>query len=431
MTAREDRLESWKEIAAYLERTSRTCQKWEAQYGLPIHRLDESPKARVYAFKAELDEWLERILHETEAREAGDAASAFRPLPDSGELPPDMPAVSLSAVANKAYWAGRKATERFLTGRNPADLATAVEMFTIVKEADPGNPLAYHGLGDAYRWAYSLQDRKSDHQKLMIKNFARAYELAPGLAETNIGLGWSRYFPGDITAACELFVRAAKLKPDDPDVNLEIGEFLIGLGHLDRAVRRFTRLLAGPTARPRALWLRALGCELMGDYATALADATKALELEPTSGYLRCVKARLTVLTGNLAEAEAELSIAEALSQGRGDVEFTKALLWTARGDRKKAENALGRPARASILRNYVITMIHAALGDLDETIDLIAGTIEKGLPKQGLQAYPYPFLANPNNHFYDLLRLHPRFIEIQARQKLRYDQESACLGDL
>jgi len=56
MADRGDRLDSWKEISAYLERTPRTCQKWEVLHGLPIHRFEETPKARVYAFKAELDD---------------------------------------------------------------------------------------------------------------------------------------------------------------------------------------------------------------------------------------------------------------------------------------------------------------------------------------------------------------------------------------
>jgi hypothetical protein len=52
-------LNSWKEIAGYLGRDIRTCLRWDKNLGLPIHRVDpESPKSRVYAFKAELDEWL-------------------------------------------------------------------------------------------------------------------------------------------------------------------------------------------------------------------------------------------------------------------------------------------------------------------------------------------------------------------------------------
>jgi tetratricopeptide (TPR) repeat protein len=430
-TAREERLESWKEISAYLERTTRTCQKWEAEYGLPIHRLNESPKARVHAFKGELDDWLERVLRETEAREAGAPVSPGRMVPNVASPASDTPVVSRSAVANKSYWAGRMATERFMATRDPAELAVAADMFEKVRNEDPWNPLAYLGLGDVYRWDYSFLGMRPDRLRLMTKEYAMAGQLAPDLAETHIGFGWSRYFPGDIAGACESFGRAARTKPDDPNVNLEIANFLIGLGHPDRAARRITPSLASPATRSRALWLRALCYEWMGDYQAALADGTKALELEPTSGYLRCMRARLMILTGNLPEAEAELSVAEALSRTSGDVEFTKALLWAARGDRKKAEDALARPARPTVLRNYIETMVHATLGDFDETIDLIAHTIEMGFSKLVTHAYFYLYLANPNNHFYDPLRRDPRFVEILARQKRRYEEESAHLGDL
>ena len=63
MSAREV-LQSWKEISAYLGRDVRTCQRWEEDLGLPIHRLDGSPKARVLAYQDEIDTWLDWKLHE-------------------------------------------------------------------------------------------------------------------------------------------------------------------------------------------------------------------------------------------------------------------------------------------------------------------------------------------------------------------------------
>lgn len=59
-----DILDSWKAISAYVGRTARTCHRWEEELGLPIHRLDGSPKSRVFAYKDELDRWLEKKLHE-------------------------------------------------------------------------------------------------------------------------------------------------------------------------------------------------------------------------------------------------------------------------------------------------------------------------------------------------------------------------------
>jgi tetratricopeptide (TPR) repeat protein len=64
-------LQSWKDISAYLGRDVRTCRRWEEHLGLPVHRLNGSPKARVLAYKDEIDRWLEMKLHEREAVKPG------------------------------------------------------------------------------------------------------------------------------------------------------------------------------------------------------------------------------------------------------------------------------------------------------------------------------------------------------------------------
>jgi TolB-like protein len=56
-TSGDERLDSWKEIAAYLKREVRTLHRWEAQEGLPIHRHLHKERGSVYAYKSELDSW--------------------------------------------------------------------------------------------------------------------------------------------------------------------------------------------------------------------------------------------------------------------------------------------------------------------------------------------------------------------------------------
>ncbi len=54
-----DLLNSWKEISNYLDRNVRTCQRWEVELGLPVHRIDQSsPHSKVFAYKSEIDKWL-------------------------------------------------------------------------------------------------------------------------------------------------------------------------------------------------------------------------------------------------------------------------------------------------------------------------------------------------------------------------------------
>src|SRR6202021_2619621 len=53
----EERLDSWKEIAAYLKRDVTTVQRWEKGGGMPVHRHQHDKAGSVYAFSSELDGW--------------------------------------------------------------------------------------------------------------------------------------------------------------------------------------------------------------------------------------------------------------------------------------------------------------------------------------------------------------------------------------
>ena len=53
---------SWKEISSYLDTAVRTCQRWEKKLNLPIHRISESGKSRVFAYREEIDNWLRSKL---------------------------------------------------------------------------------------------------------------------------------------------------------------------------------------------------------------------------------------------------------------------------------------------------------------------------------------------------------------------------------
>jgi TolB-like protein len=52
-----DRLDSWKEIAAYLRRDVRTVQRWEKKEGLPVYRHLHDKLGSIYAYRNELAEW--------------------------------------------------------------------------------------------------------------------------------------------------------------------------------------------------------------------------------------------------------------------------------------------------------------------------------------------------------------------------------------
>ena len=51
------RLDSWKEIAAYLKRDVTTVRRWEKREGLPVHRHLHERRDSVYAYRIEVDAW--------------------------------------------------------------------------------------------------------------------------------------------------------------------------------------------------------------------------------------------------------------------------------------------------------------------------------------------------------------------------------------
>lgn len=52
------RLDSWKEIAVYLNRDVTTVQRWEKKEGMPVHRHVHDKRGSVYALTGELDGWI-------------------------------------------------------------------------------------------------------------------------------------------------------------------------------------------------------------------------------------------------------------------------------------------------------------------------------------------------------------------------------------
>jgi hypothetical protein len=68
-------LNSWKEIASFLDRGVRTVQRWERELQLPVHRIGKGKRSPVYALVPELKFWIATSgLNSTPQKQAGDKA---------------------------------------------------------------------------------------------------------------------------------------------------------------------------------------------------------------------------------------------------------------------------------------------------------------------------------------------------------------------
>ena len=83
----EPRLDSWKEIAAYLGRDVTTVQRWEKREAMPVHRHVHDKRGSVYALVPELDAWLQSRRQHLEDRRPGRQRARTRGARGSGIRP--------------------------------------------------------------------------------------------------------------------------------------------------------------------------------------------------------------------------------------------------------------------------------------------------------------------------------------------------------
>ncbi|HXY26343.1 MAG TPA: tetratricopeptide repeat protein [Candidatus Acidoferrum sp.] len=118
------RLDSWKEIAAYLNRDVTTVQRWEKREAMPVHRHVHDRAGSVYAFPAELDAWLQTRkprLEEEEKEPVAQAPVDALPVMDAGQWKPTFSPrvrrwIAVSGVVLLALLAGAYAITRIRAG---------------------------------------------------------------------------------------------------------------------------------------------------------------------------------------------------------------------------------------------------------------------------------------------------------------------------
>lgn len=127
-----DRLDSWKEIAAYLRRDVTTVQRWEKREGMPVHRHLHDKLGSVYAFRSDLDAW-------ARGRNLRVPSSGMEPTPVVPDAVPAGPSGSPAPSGWKVRGGNRI---RLAGGLAAAGILLAAAFWLRPSTDDPSNPIA-------------------------------------------------------------------------------------------------------------------------------------------------------------------------------------------------------------------------------------------------------------------------------------------------
>ena len=436
----ERRLNSWKEIAAFVGRDERTVKRWERTRGLPVRRLPGTGHVYVFAYVNEINAWLN----------GRQSSPQFRPATvETPRLQSDAPrkhipqmvagSVAILLVAAAAIFAmrgdaniGRSpardtsvnkdnpspvAAELYRAGlhewqsRTPSSLASAISDFNQAIKIDPHYAEAYAGLANAYSLEGEFTSIPSD--RLYPKSAAaarRAIALDPSLAGAHAALAFTDfYWLRDVAAARHEFKRALALDPRSATAHHWYATFLMTIGdsrdaliEIDRAEDLDSESSAIPADKGVILFHS-------GNKAQAVKLLTQLEEDQPGFAAPHRYLAMIWLASGNDAAYLRELRLSALTRNDKGDMALAAAgATGLAHGGHLgmlhamlAAQRALYAAGKESAFR---LAATFAALHDTDDALTCIATSIKRHEPGSIALKVDPPF---------DSLRSNPRYVAL------------------
>ena len=256
-----DRLDSWKDIASYLQRDVSTVQRWEKRESMPVHRHVHDKQGSVYAFRSELDAWWRgRRLHLTHHQiEASPGVSKPRRL-----IPAAVTLASLAAIVGSVVWffwlspvadqgggqskqsVNQEAQDllrraQYLSVRTTdVDNQSAIALLDGAIARDPGFARAHAELASAYvtRLAYVAPDETRELEEKAFAAAEKALSIDPNVPEAYLARGdllWTHSHHFAHERAVQEFRRALALNPKSDQTHRRLARVFVHVGFFEDA----------------------------------------------------------------------------------------------------------------------------------------------------------------------------------------------------
>jgi len=430
-----DRLDSWKEIAAYLRRAERTVRRWERLEGLPVRRHVHEKRGSVYAYREEVDAWWSSRAASLE-RDGQDRLPLWKIAWRQPVLGVFLAAVIV--VAGIVAWrmaATRKAPqevlknpeayELYLQGRHLFDQFTsagykqATDYFERALAKDPNYAPAYVGLADVYlAQGGHLQVLTPKEAVAKAKRaLAKSLELGPPSWEAHLAAGRLKSeFEWDWAGAEWEYQRAIQLNPGAALARSWYGRFLARVGRSQESIREHQIALRLDPVSASARVDLAESFYFARRYTEVIEQCQKVLELHPRHWgayiYLTLGYERL----GHFEKAIAATEQAVALNSDKDNLNLAGlsglGYVYAAAGRQAEAQKLLDKLLEESG-RRYVSPMafaqIHLGLGNKDQVFHWL----EKGYAARD------PMMLYMKEPYFDSLHSDPRYTALLRKMRL------------
>lgn len=310
-----------------------------------------------------------------------------------------VPAKNLEAY--NLYLKGRFFFNKF----TEPGLRKSIDFYQHVLLQDPGFARAYAGIADC--WCQLADDWMAPEEAYPRAQAAsrRALEYDPQLAEAMTSLGKVLcWYEWNFEAAEEQLRRAVSLNPNDAEAAWSFGSALPTVGKLGEAIDEMKRAVTLDPIFPKSSrWLSRF-LLYAGDYSGAIAQSEKTIELD--SEYFQSY---LDAGSATLAQGDPEKAL-DWYRRGQRletSVRSYDALIVRAlaaldrREESEEILSRLGEEARKHYMREEILSMGYAAIGDLDQAFACLDRAV------QARSAGVIYLKLDPG---YEPLRLDPRF---------------------
>jgi Tfp pilus assembly protein PilF len=340
-SAEKTRLETWKEVAAFFRKDERTVKRWEAERGLPIHRLPGGARSRIFAVVSELEAWRDGADLDAAPNEAAPVAQPTRVLP-SWSWPRSLLALGavlavaavVFAVLNTNRILARmrppplEAQRAFVAAsddwalRTPESLDRAVSEYNAAIARDPDYAEAYAGLASTYDILREYTHMPPAQAYPLARAAARrALALDDHLASAHAALAFAEYwgFWNEAVARRE-FQRAIALDPRSATAQHWYATFLAAVGDERGALAHINAAQALDPTSSAVATDRGLIQILAGDPGGGVATLQAQEQAHPDSTSAHLYLAEYDLNRGAYADYLAETRTTDELTNDDEDL---------------------------------------------------------------------------------------------------------------